>query len=53
MFADDCEADYGSIGQWHSGDEITEWMRETHEPVGHTLHRITNQALPGHTQPPA
>ena len=41
-FTDDCDADYGSIGHWHSGDEITEWMRVAHEPAGHTMHRITN-----------
>ena len=44
-FTDDCVADYGDIGRWHGGDEITEWMRATHEPLGHTLHRITNQAV--------
>lgn len=42
-FTDDCVADYGDIGRWSSGDEITAWMRNTHEPLGHTLHRITNQ----------
>lgn len=41
-FTDDCVAD---IGRWNSGDEITEWMRTTHEPLGHTLHRITNQTV--------
>jgi 3-phenylpropionate/cinnamic acid dioxygenase small subunit len=44
-FTDDCVADYGDIGRWRSGDEITEWMRTTHEPLGHTLHRITNQTI--------
>ena len=44
-FTDDCVADYGSIGRWNGADEITEWMRKTHEPLGHTLHRITNQAV--------
>jgi 3-phenylpropionate/cinnamic acid dioxygenase small subunit len=44
-FTDDCVADYGAIGRWNGGDEITEWMRTTHEPLGHTLHRITNQAV--------
>lgn len=44
-FTDDCVADYGDVGRWSSGDEITEWMRTTHEPLGHTLHRITNQAV--------
>jgi 3-phenylpropionate/cinnamic acid dioxygenase small subunit len=46
-FTDDVEADYGVIGVWHGADEITRWMRETHEPCGHTLHRITNVAVDG------
>ena len=41
-FTDDCDADYGDIGHWRSGDEITEWMRVSHEPAGPSLHRITN-----------
>ena len=44
-FTDDCVADYGSIGRWNGGDEITEWMRRTHDPLGHSLHRITNQTV--------
>jgi 3-phenylpropionate/cinnamic acid dioxygenase small subunit len=44
-FTDDCEADYGPIGMWHSADEITAWMRAVHEPAGHTMHRITNETV--------
>jgi 3-phenylpropionate/cinnamic acid dioxygenase small subunit len=44
-FTDDCVADYGDIGKWSNGDAIAEWMRATHEPLGHTLHRITNQSV--------
>ncbi len=44
-FTSDCVADYGDIGIWHGVDEITSWMVEVHEPAGHTLHRITNQAV--------
>lgn len=44
-FTVDCEADYGDIGRWSGVDEITDWMRETHEPCGHTLHRISNIAV--------
>jgi 3-phenylpropionate/cinnamic acid dioxygenase small subunit len=44
-FTEDCDADYGAIGHWRSADEITEWMRVTHEPLGTTLHRITNQQV--------
>ena len=41
-FTDDCDADYGDIGHWRSGEEITAWMAETHDPLGPTLHRISN-----------
>ena len=44
-FTDDCVADYGDIGRWKSGDEITEWMRKTHDPLGHSLHRISNASF--------
>jgi 3-phenylpropionate/cinnamic acid dioxygenase small subunit len=44
-FADACEADYGDIGTWNGADELTKCMREMHEPLGPTLHRITNQAV--------
>ncbi len=44
-FIEDCEADYGQIGAWHGAEEITEWMRASHEPLGHTMHRITNQVV--------
>ena len=44
-FTADCEADYGAIGNWSGVEAIAEWMRATHEPCGHTLHRITNQAV--------
>lgn len=44
-FTDDCVADYGEIGTWRSVAEITEFMRTTHEPCGHTMHRISNIAL--------
>ncbi len=43
-FTDDCDADYGDIGHWHGGDEITAWMAETHASLGPTLHRISNVA---------
>jgi uncharacterized protein (TIGR02246 family) len=44
-FTDDCDADYGDIGHWRSGDEITQVMTAAHEGLGHTLHRITNVAV--------
>ncbi len=44
-FTEDCDADYGDIGVWHGADAITEWMELSHQGCGHTLHRITNQAI--------
>jgi 3-phenylpropionate/cinnamic acid dioxygenase small subunit len=44
-FSNDCDADYGDIGHWHSGDEITAWMAQCHDPLGPTMHRITNLAV--------
>lgn len=41
-FTDDCDADYGETGHWHRSDEITSWMAATHDPLGPTMHRITN-----------
>jgi len=41
-FTADCDVDYGDIGHWHGADEVTAWMRDTHDQVGPTLHRITN-----------
>ena len=46
-FTDDCDADYGDIGHWYSGDEITAWMADCHEPLGPTMHRITNIVVAG------
>ncbi|HMQ24473.1 MAG TPA: nuclear transport factor 2 family protein [Acidimicrobiales bacterium] len=42
---EDCDAEYGVIGAWRGADAITTWMRDTHEPCGHTMHRITNVAV--------
>lgn len=44
-FTDDCDLDYGPIGTWRGGDEVTAWMRQVHEPCGRTMHRITNIAV--------
>ena len=44
-FTDDCVADYGDIGVWHSADEMASWMEEAHRECGYTLHRITNQTV--------
>ncbi len=41
-FTEDCDLDYGDIGHWHGVDEVARWMADTHDPLGPTLHRITN-----------
>lgn len=41
-FTNDCEADYGPFGKWHSAAAITEYMRHAHADLGATLHRISN-----------
>lgn len=44
-FTEDCDVHYPDIGTWRGAAEITDWMRNTHEPCGHTLHRITNPVV--------
>ena len=44
-FTADCDIDYGDIGVWHGADAITAYMDQTHAACGHTLHRITNEAI--------
>lgn len=44
-FTDDCRVDFGVMGEWHGGDEFIEGMRVLHDPLGHTLHRITNVTI--------
>lgn len=45
VFADDCELDYGEIGSWRGVDAITDFMEKVHAMAGHTLHRLSNQAV--------
>ncbi|HNM83401.1 MAG TPA: nuclear transport factor 2 family protein [Mycobacterium sp.] len=45
VFTDDCEVDYGDIGTWHGVDAVAEFMEQTHAMAGHTMHRISNQAI--------
>lgn len=44
VFTDDCVADYGEIGSWHSADAIIEFMDAVHAMAGYTLHRLSNIA---------
>jgi 3-phenylpropionate/cinnamic acid dioxygenase small subunit len=45
VFTEDCELDYGEIGSWTGVDEVTEFMEKVHAMAGHTLHRLSNQAI--------
>ncbi|WP_156686086.1 nuclear transport factor 2 family protein [Mycobacterium sp. Marseille-P9652] len=45
VFTDDCELDYGVIGAWRGVDAVTQFMTEVHAMAGHTLHRLSNQAI--------
>lgn len=45
VFADDCELDYGEIGSWRGVDAVTDFMEKVHAMAGHTLHRLSNQAV--------
>jgi 3-phenylpropionate/cinnamic acid dioxygenase small subunit len=44
-FTADCELDYGEIGTWTGVDAVTEFMEVSHSMAGHTMHRLTNQAI--------
>jgi len=44
-FTRDCDLDYGDIGHWRGVDEVVAWAAATHDPLGPTLHRITNVVL--------
>jgi 3-phenylpropionate/cinnamic acid dioxygenase small subunit len=45
VFTGDCELDYGEIGTWNGVDAVAEFMEKAHAMAGHTMHRITNQAI--------
>ncbi|AYE93680.1 nuclear transport factor 2 family protein [Mycobacterium paragordonae] len=45
VFTDDCELDYGEIGSWSGVDAVTDFMEKVHAMAGHTLHRLSNQAV--------
>ncbi|HWS93921.1 MAG TPA: nuclear transport factor 2 family protein [Mycobacterium sp.] len=45
VFTDDCELDYGEIGEWKGVDAATEFMQAAHALAGHTLHRLSNLAI--------
>jgi 3-phenylpropionate/cinnamic acid dioxygenase small subunit len=45
VFTDDCELDYGEIGAWKGVDAVTSFMEQVHALAGHTMHRLSNQAI--------
>ncbi len=45
VFTDDCELDYGEIGAWKGVDAVTDFMQQVHALAGHTMHRLSNQAI--------
>ena len=45
VFTSDCELDYGEIGAWKGVDAVTEFMEQVHALAGHTMHRLSNQAI--------
>lgn len=45
VFTDDCDLDYGEIGSWQGIDAVVEFMQQAHSAAGHTLHRLSNQAI--------
>jgi uncharacterized protein (TIGR02246 family) len=45
VFTDDCELDYGEIGAWNGVDAVTDFMQQVHALAGHTMHRLSNQAI--------
>lgn len=46
VFTDDAEVDFG-FARWENGDAFAAFMRETHDPAGRTLHRMTNTVITG------
>jgi hypothetical protein len=44
-WTDDAATDYGEIGSWSSGDEITAFMEEAHVSCADSLHRVTNPVV--------
>ena len=48
VFTDDCELDYGVIGVWKGVDAVAEFMEQVHAMAGHTMHRLSNQAITVH-----
>ena len=46
-FTEDAVGEYPGFGRWAGAEAITEFMREAHEKLGPTLHRMTNFVIDG------
>ena len=44
-FTDDCDADYGDIGHWETAEELVTWMAEVHDPLGPSMHQLSNISM--------
>jgi 3-phenylpropionate/cinnamic acid dioxygenase small subunit len=49
-FTADCDIDYGTLPtgetlHWNNLEDMTAWMQASHQEMGHTMHRITNQRV--------
>jgi len=44
-WTEDAEADYGAVGRFSGVGAICDYMARTHEPLGDTLHRLSNIAI--------
>ena len=44
-FTDDFHGDYGDLGTFDGVDAITDYMRDTHVDLGHTMHQLSNIAV--------
>jgi len=45
VFTDDCQLDYGEIGAWQGVEAVADFMEKVHAMAGHTMHRMSNQAI--------
>lgn len=44
-WADEVDVDYGDLGKFTDADEFTAMMRQVHDGMGQTYHRISNAVI--------
>ena len=44
-FTEDCQADYGEVGQWDNAEALTSFMEHVHADCGATMHRVGNHVI--------